>query len=388
MIRNAFAGGNTPYGFYSYYDNILDSTCKGRLIILKGGPGVGKSSLIKNVGKALNEKNLDIEFFYCSGDNTSLDGVYCPSINTAVIDGTAPHMVDPVLPGITDEIVNLGVFINGEGVKENKDKILSNNAIKTRHFKNSYGYIAAAANLDNIEKDLYLSSINDNIIYKEAEDLISSLSSVGSVGRDRKLFLRAITPDGNVDFSKERIQSSKVINLISYSYNEINLFLSLIIPRLIAMGYHVESYFNPMRPLEREMLYIKELNTVIGNINGFKNEEIKVDCEIKEEKDVAITYIHENGIEYIVKDNDYIKIKDIDLTPSVDIEKIKPFKEMLECNKLLSSRIIRKAYEQLKSAQIIHKDSEKYYVMNMDWNGISKLTEELICDIIRTNNIN
>lgn len=45
-VMNYFAGGNTAKGFYSLYDSNL----KGleRLFILKGGPGSGKSTIMKN----------------------------------------------------------------------------------------------------------------------------------------------------------------------------------------------------------------------------------------------------------------------------------------------------------------------------------------------------
>jgi hypothetical protein len=36
-----FPGGNTAYGFHSFYDNIIEADAN-RIYILKGGPGVGK----------------------------------------------------------------------------------------------------------------------------------------------------------------------------------------------------------------------------------------------------------------------------------------------------------------------------------------------------------
>ena len=40
----------------------------------------------------------DVEFMHCSSDNNSLDGVVIPAINVALLDGTAPHVVDPKIP--------------------------------------------------------------------------------------------------------------------------------------------------------------------------------------------------------------------------------------------------------------------------------------------------
>ena len=91
-IKRVFPGANTPQGFYSFYDHIvpLDAT---RLIIIKGGPGVGKSTFIRKIGEAIVERGYDIEFHHCSSDNASLDGVSIPSVGVAIVDGTAPHRV-------------------------------------------------------------------------------------------------------------------------------------------------------------------------------------------------------------------------------------------------------------------------------------------------------
>ena len=44
-----FLGANTPSGFYSLYDQMLDPAEARRVFLLKGGAGCGKSSLMKRV---------------------------------------------------------------------------------------------------------------------------------------------------------------------------------------------------------------------------------------------------------------------------------------------------------------------------------------------------
>ena len=79
-----------------------------RKIILKGGPGVGKSSFIKKMGEAFSSHGLDMEYHWCSSDNQSLDGIVIGQ-KICILDGTAPHVVDPLCPGAVDEILNLGI---------------------------------------------------------------------------------------------------------------------------------------------------------------------------------------------------------------------------------------------------------------------------------------
>ena len=86
-----YLGANSPAGFYSLYDQLIDPAVAETIIILKGGPGCGKSSLMRKVAQAAEDKGLSVEYIQCSGDPDSLDAVLIPAIKTALVDGTAPH---------------------------------------------------------------------------------------------------------------------------------------------------------------------------------------------------------------------------------------------------------------------------------------------------------
>lgn len=86
-----FLGANSADGFCSLYDQLGREEDTYDLIILKGGPGVGKSTFMKYIGAQAEEKGLDVEYIRCSGDPKSLDAVLLPALQTAVVDGTAPH---------------------------------------------------------------------------------------------------------------------------------------------------------------------------------------------------------------------------------------------------------------------------------------------------------
>ena len=73
-MRKLFPGANTSNGFYSYFDYIIPKDVN-RIFCLKGGPGVGKSSLMKKVAKEFVERGYDVEVFPCSSDPASLDAV-------------------------------------------------------------------------------------------------------------------------------------------------------------------------------------------------------------------------------------------------------------------------------------------------------------------------
>ena len=75
MERHLFPGNNTPSGFFSYYEYILNQDEGQKIYCLKGGPGVGKSTLIGRIGKRFLEQGEDVDFFHCSADRNSLDAI-------------------------------------------------------------------------------------------------------------------------------------------------------------------------------------------------------------------------------------------------------------------------------------------------------------------------
>jgi len=74
-VRHIYPGGNTPQGFFSYYNYILSQRNARKLYCIKGGPGTGKSTMMKEIGKYFEGKGEAIDFFWCSSDPDSLDGV-------------------------------------------------------------------------------------------------------------------------------------------------------------------------------------------------------------------------------------------------------------------------------------------------------------------------
>ena len=120
-----FLGANSAEGFYSLYDQLREGENMRDLIVLKGGPGVGKSTFMRCIGKQAEEKGLQIEYIRCSGDPDSLDAVCLPQLGVAVADGTAPHVVEPAYPAAVGRYVNLGQFYNVDRLKERRREIVA-----------------------------------------------------------------------------------------------------------------------------------------------------------------------------------------------------------------------------------------------------------------------
>jgi hypothetical protein len=63
---------------------------------------------MKAIGESMVSKGLDIEYLHCASDNNSIDGVIIPFCKVGIVDGTAPHVIEPKVLGGIEEYVNLG----------------------------------------------------------------------------------------------------------------------------------------------------------------------------------------------------------------------------------------------------------------------------------------
>ena len=62
-----FLGANSEEGFFSLYDQLLGGRLDD-LMILKGGPGCGKSTFMRRVGAAMERAGERVVYINCSGD--------------------------------------------------------------------------------------------------------------------------------------------------------------------------------------------------------------------------------------------------------------------------------------------------------------------------------
>ena len=120
-----FLGANSPGGFYSLYSELLPPETANAIYIIKGGPGCGKSTLMRQVAAQAAQAGETVEYILCSGDPDSLDGVVLPRLKVALVDGTAPHVIEPRYPGLVEQYVNLGDCYDREGLQEVREELQS-----------------------------------------------------------------------------------------------------------------------------------------------------------------------------------------------------------------------------------------------------------------------
>ncbi|HHW30427.1 MAG TPA: ATPase [Clostridiaceae bacterium] len=355
-IRRAFLGGNTEKGFYSYYNYILHKEEAIKTFIIKGGPGTGKSTLMKKIGEVLNEKGYNVEYMHCSSDPNSIDGIVIPEIKVALLDGTAPHIVEPTYPGAVDEIIDLGRFWNTDKIETHKKEIINKSKEKSRLFAMAYRYLKAAGAIHDNICDLVSMSVNVkklNAIAKEMTDEIFTQQEKSfEEGRERKLFASAITPEGLVNYINTLLSKGKVYGLLSEIGSGSEYILSKIKHVAIEKGVNIECFYCGLKPEKIEHLLIPEKKIFFTTINKYHNSDIKTD-------------------------------RLIDLNELRNSKIYEKNKEDIKYNTSLFEELLNKAVNTIKKAKAVHSALEDYYSPSMDFDKLKAYRDALFYRIIK-----
>ena len=322
--KKYFAAANTTQGFVSYYNDIFKE-CDS-VYVIKGGSGTGKSRFMKEVAEHAKENRADVEYFYCSFDPLSLDGIIING-ETAVIDGTSPHVYEPTLPGVKENLVDLGAFWDSAALKENKAEIESFINSKKACFEAAYSYLSAVGELDRSRNKILRKRIDKDKISAFASRLMTELKPLRS-GKAKVRITSALGRSGKVNFDTYKDIATQSV-AIGNEFGEGHIYLETIKNEAERFGIPVTVSYSPLYPNRLDRLLVG------GEIEIFLEE-----------------------------------ISNIDLSDS-------EAKEIKEINHI-SESIIKKAEEHFDAASRIHFEIEKIYVSAMDFSKKEKFTREFI----------
>ncbi len=245
-----FLGGNTPSGFYSLYHELSDPKRMQALYILKGGAGCGKSSLMKRVARHAQAAGLETVLIPCSGDPHSLDGLILPQLAAAIVDGTAPHVVEPVCPGVVEQYVDLSGFYDRDALQSIKGEVLAATAAYQGHYKRVYRCLDAAGELRRDMTELLSTEAVQQKLAKRAKGIIGrELKRSGSEeGQLSQRFLSAVTHRGRLTlWDTVSAQADRVYEL-SDTYGLAHHLLTPILTAALAAGHDAVACPDPMAP--------------------------------------------------------------------------------------------------------------------------------------------
>lgn len=348
-----FLGANTPSGFYSLYDQMLDPQRARRIFLLKGGAGCGKSSLMRRVADALSQAGEDVEYITCSGDPDSLDAVIFHGLDAAIVDATAPHVMEPALPGVVESYVNLGRFYDHEALAPLRPEIEGATKGYKSHYKRAYHCLTAAAQLKEDDRALLLTPALEEKIAKRARGILSrEVKKTGRApGRAVQRFLGAVSCQGvSCRFDTAEALCPKIYEL-NDSYGLGAGMLTALCAGAMAAGYDAILCPSPLFPDRAEHLLIPGLG--LGFVTSTP------------------------GLPYTGRP--YRRVR---LDAMVDPELARTYKARLKFSRKVCQSLLDQAVDALAQAKAEHDVLEKLYNPHVDFEGVyaqaDAVAEELL----------
>ena len=358
-IKNYFPGGNTCRGFYSFYEYLPYNA--DRVFIIKGGPGTGKSTFMKEIAEEFLNLGYNIEYHWCSSDNDSLDGLVIPDLKVALLDGTAPHMVDPKNPGAVDEIVNLGRYWDRDILTKNKKQILTLNKTIWKCFDQAYGFLEEAKLVHDRWEEYYLEGMDfqeANIKVEQLrQEIFSDLRLASELGNDRHLFGSAYTPKGSVDyFSNITADCEKRYVIKGKPGTGKSTVAKKVAQTALERGLNVNYFHCSFDPDSIDMIVIPELK--LSLVDGTPPHIVNPD-----------------------RTGDQV----IDMLECVDQAKIDKNQDKIKVIKANYHNLMRHALEEIQRAKKLHDQLEEYYIEAMDFTKIDQRCEQIKKEIKQSN---
>lgn len=181
-----FAAANSEHGFENHFPALFSAGAGAdALYIVKGGPGTGKSGLMRRVARCAGEAGWQVVFLLCSSDPASLDGLLltAPDGRTVgMLDGTAPHAWEPTLPGTRENLLDLGAFWDVRMLTAQRDAIVRLNLRKSAAYQRAYRCLRAAGEADRVAESLTAPCLREAKLDALAERLLR-LAIRGEIGR-------------------------------------------------------------------------------------------------------------------------------------------------------------------------------------------------------------
>lgn len=351
MNNEYFASANSRYGFKSFFGNVFNPDALERIYIIKGGSGTGKSTMIRDIGGAAEEVGYTNEYFLCSSDTTSYDGLIIDDIKTAVIDGTAPHTTDPIYPGAVDVIVNTGEFWNESILKSNKSEIINIYKNKSSCYSKAYSYLKAAGDICSQMRKTAMENFKYDKMHSAVLRLAKTqLKKSSGYKRDIRL-ISSISCDGIGRLKSFEKQSDKVY-IIKRAHGAGHLFLEEMLSMAKLYGQSVIISYDA---LDTECL------------NGIYFPELKISflCALDFEE---------------IKENE--KTKYINMERFFDVNILKSNRQKLKFANKCAASLMAGAVSYLKGAREEHDRLEEIYASSMNFAAKEELTEEIIKKIL------
>lgn len=343
MTIRTFLGANSRDGFASLYGTFPEDN---RTVVIKGGPGSGKSSIMKKIASEALQHGLFVEYCYCSSDAESLDAIRIPEKKLCVVDGTPPHLMEPKFPGAKDEIIYTGQFWNGDKLRSSLSEIQNISARISGCFARAYRYLSAAGKaVDDVKAAIIPNTAKEKLKTFAVDLLKRHTKKRKKESAIHPRFLSGISPQGLVINRDTVYTLAEKVYVLDDPYRISDLFLEAILETASELGLEIYVFYDPLCPdLPQHVVFPEE----------------------------GIGFVTSNKIHSFEPQNAY----KIHLSRFCSIDD--SAKERCRNAERLIAACLKEALASLKQEKAFHDDLEEFYVEAMDFKKLNAYTVKLL----------
>ena len=344
-----FLGATTPAGFRGYFEPLRREPGM-QMFLIKSGPGCGKSTLMKRMAHAAEQQSLQPQRIHCASDPDSLDGVILSAQHKAIVDATAPHVLEPDAPGADEVVVSLYHTIDAEKLHQNTEEIKAlfarNAALRSRAAR----YIASAGSLLLDSRRAEACSANFDKVRRYVKRLCARvLPRTEHTGSEELRLLSAITPKGEVFYQGTAQALANKFIVFRDDYGAVSrLLLELIRAEALTRGYHLITCPCAMHPEDKiDHILIPELKLAFLTDNRWHPVQLP-------------------------------GVQAVRCSRFLDRENLAGYRARLRFNERAAAELLEQASALMAQAKSCHDELETYYRAAVDFAAVDKAAKECI----------
>lgn len=346
-----FLGANTPDGFVNCFDDLCDLQSIKECILVKGGAGTGKSSLMKRISAHYEALGYPAQFFYCSADPNSLDGLLIPDLSFAMVDATAPHNRDAVFPGGVERLIDMAQFLDRDYLRARRSLFFTLLTQKSAHYENASRYITAIKPLRTARCAILQAALQQSRLNALGKRLCKiELPEQSRTGSIHTRYLTTLCSRGVVSLFDTLCSLSRIY-VLHDTHGISPWLLRPISEEAARRGYDVIACPDPRSPdAGPEHLVIPELSLAFVTANTDHPYEGEV-------------------------------VRTINLDRYLHVDLIRKNRSRLRFTRRCEEALLEEAVTCLSLAAKAHGEIEQMYIAAMDFDAVNRFQEELLLEL-------